>query len=88
MAELTDAAHNFIMRENYEKALILLQKTEGVLEVSGPVLTNVGGKSERLFAGQVYLIRQLQQYGHVFLKVSGSQLTYLDWECWMSAFCI
>lgn len=34
LAELTDAAHNFIARENYEKALILLQKTEGVLEVS------------------------------------------------------
>lgn len=34
LAELTDAAYNFIQRENYEKALILLQKTEGVLEVS------------------------------------------------------
>lgn len=34
LAELTDAAFNFIQRENYEKALILLQKTEGVLEVS------------------------------------------------------
>lgn len=34
LAELTDAAFNFITRENYEKALILLQKTEGVLEVS------------------------------------------------------
>ena len=33
LAELTDAAYNFIQRENYEKALILLQKTEGVLEV-------------------------------------------------------
>lgn len=34
LAELTDAAYNFISRENFEKALILLQKTEGVLEVS------------------------------------------------------
>ena len=34
LSELTDAAFNFIQRENYEKALILLQKTEGVLEVS------------------------------------------------------
>ena len=34
LAELTDAAFNFISRENYEKALVLLQKTEGVLEVS------------------------------------------------------
>ena len=34
LAELTDASYNFITRENYEKALILLQKTEGVLEVS------------------------------------------------------
>ena len=34
LAELTDAAYNFITRENYEKALILLQKTEGVLEVT------------------------------------------------------
>ena len=33
LAELTDAAFNFITRENFEKALILLQKTEGVLEV-------------------------------------------------------
>ena len=33
LAELTDAAFNFISRENYEKALVLLQKTEGVLEV-------------------------------------------------------
>ena len=32
LSELTDAAFNFIQRENYEKALILLQKTEGVLE--------------------------------------------------------
>ena len=34
LSELTDAAFNFISRENYEKALVLLQKTEGVLEVS------------------------------------------------------
>jgi hypothetical protein len=33
LAELTDAAYNFIQRDNFEKALILLQKTEGVLEV-------------------------------------------------------
>ena len=33
LAELTDAAYNFIQRESYEKALILLQKAEGVLEV-------------------------------------------------------
>ena len=33
LAELTDAAYNFIQREQWEKALILLQKTEGVLEV-------------------------------------------------------
>ena len=33
LAELTDAAYNFIMRENWEKAITLLQKTEGVLEV-------------------------------------------------------
>jgi len=32
--ELVDAAYNFIQRESYEKALILLQKTEGVLDVS------------------------------------------------------
>lgn len=31
--ELMDAAYNYIKRESYEKALILLQKTEGVLEV-------------------------------------------------------
>ena len=31
--ELVDAAYNYIQRESYEKALILLQKTEGVLEV-------------------------------------------------------
>ena len=40
LAELTDAAYNFIQRENYEKALILLQKTEGVLEVSILMVTN------------------------------------------------
>lgn len=34
LAELIDAAHSFIKRESYEKALILLQKAEGVLEVS------------------------------------------------------
>ena len=39
LAELTDAAYNFIQRENYEKALILLQKTEGVLEVSTQIQT-------------------------------------------------
>lgn len=33
MAELSDAAFNFIARDQYEKALVLLQKTEGVLEV-------------------------------------------------------
>lgn len=33
LAELTDAAYNFIQREQYEKSLVLLQKTEGVLEV-------------------------------------------------------
>jgi tetratricopeptide (TPR) repeat protein len=33
LAELTDAAFNFISREQFEKALVLLQKTEGVLEV-------------------------------------------------------
>ena len=33
LSELTDAAFNFIQRESYEKALILLQKAEGVLEV-------------------------------------------------------
>ena len=37
LSELTDAAYNFIQRENYEKALILLQKTEGVLEVNNIV---------------------------------------------------
>ncbi len=31
--ELVDAAYNYIQRESYEKALILLQKTENVLEV-------------------------------------------------------
>ena len=31
--ELVDAAYNYIQRESYEKALILLQKTEGVLDV-------------------------------------------------------
>ena len=31
--ELIDASYNFIQRESYEKALILLQKTENVLEV-------------------------------------------------------
>lgn len=38
LAELTDAAYNFIARDNYEKALILLQKTEGVLDVSPTTL--------------------------------------------------
>ena len=33
LAELTDAAYNFTVREQFEKALVLLQKTEGVLEV-------------------------------------------------------
>lgn len=33
LAELTDAAFNFISRDQFEKALVLLQKTEGVLEV-------------------------------------------------------
>lgn len=33
LAELTDAAYNFAMRDQFEKALVLLQKTEGVLEV-------------------------------------------------------
>lgn len=28
-----DAAYNYIQRESYEKALILLQKTDGVLDV-------------------------------------------------------
>ena len=31
--ELLDAAHNYIQRESYEKAIILLQKTESVLDV-------------------------------------------------------
>lgn len=44
LAELTDAAFNFIQRENYEKALILLQKTEGVLEV-GPICWLADGMS-------------------------------------------
>ena len=44
LAELTDAAYNFISRENYEKALILLQKTEGVLEVSQSTDNVSGGK--------------------------------------------
>ena len=34
LAELVDAAYNYIQRDSYEKALILLQKTEGVLDVS------------------------------------------------------
>lgn len=33
LAELTDAALNLIQRDSFEKALILLQKAEGVLEV-------------------------------------------------------
>lgn len=33
LAELSDAAFNFISRDQFEKALVLLQKTEGVLEV-------------------------------------------------------
>lgn len=33
LAELTDAAFNFAQRDQFEKALVLLQKTEGVLEV-------------------------------------------------------
>ena len=32
--ELVDASYSYIQRESYEKALILLQKTEGVLDVS------------------------------------------------------
>ena len=32
--ELVDASYNYIQKESYEKALILLQKTEGVLDVS------------------------------------------------------
>jgi len=36
--ELMDAAFNYIQRESYEKALILLQKAEGVLDVSFYVL--------------------------------------------------
>jgi len=30
---LTDAAYNFLQREAFDKALVLLQKAEGVLEV-------------------------------------------------------
>ena len=32
--ELLDASYNFIQKESYEKALILLQKAEGVIEVT------------------------------------------------------
>lgn len=32
--ELADAAYNYIQREAYDKAMVLLQKTDGVLEVS------------------------------------------------------
>jgi hypothetical protein len=34
LSELIDAAYNYIQRDSFEKALILLQKTEGVLGVS------------------------------------------------------
>lgn len=61
LAELTDAAHNFIQRENYEKALILLQKTEGVLEVSVVFCeSRAGRKSRRVYTRQVYLVHHLQ----------------------------
>lgn len=33
LSELTDAAHNLIVRDSFDKALMLLQKAEGVLEV-------------------------------------------------------
>jgi len=39
--ELVDAAYNYIQRESYEKALILLQKTEGVLEVGFRSLNSI-----------------------------------------------
>jgi hypothetical protein len=33
LSELTDIAHNFIKKEQYEKAYVLLQKNESILEV-------------------------------------------------------
>lgn len=33
LSELIDAAYNYIQKDSFDKALILLQKTEGVLEV-------------------------------------------------------
>ncbi len=33
LQELIDASFNYIQKESYEKALILLQKTEGILDV-------------------------------------------------------
>ena len=59
LAELTDAAYNFISRENYEKALILLQKTEGVLEVSQLTDNFSGGKPWRVHERQVYFVHNL-----------------------------
>mgnify|MGYP001614775159 CR=1 FL=1 len=35
LAELTDAAVNYIKKEEYEKALLLLQKSHGILEIVG-----------------------------------------------------
>lgn len=33
LMELTDAAVNFIKKEEFDKALILLQKSHGILEI-------------------------------------------------------
>lgn len=33
LTELTDASVNFIRKEEYEKALVLLQKAHGILEI-------------------------------------------------------
>ena len=70
LAELTDAAYNFISRENYEKALILLQKTEGVLEVSLTHAHSAGRQPRRMHAGPLHPVDHVQQHSDVLSKVS------------------
>lgn len=59
--ELVDAAYNYIQRESYEKALILLQKTEGVLDVRPDefLILCLGGQPGQLQARQIHCLHDI-----------------------------
>lgn len=50
LSELTDIAHNFIKKEQFEKAYVLLQKNESILEV----LNLQHSRRDRFFAFITY----------------------------------